>query len=77
MICMKFFGGSNRRKSMQWGMVIPICRECHTKWDTDKILRKMIQQEAQQIFEKENSHELFMTEFRKNSLESGGKEDEN
>ena len=62
------FGGSNRKKSMQWGMVIPICRECHTKWDTDKMLREIIQHNVQQIFEKQYSHELFMAEFKRNYI---------
>lgn len=64
----EIFGGSNRRKSMVWGLVIPICRGCHAKWKTDKELRKKYQQEAQRIFEKEHSHELFMKEFKKNYL---------
>lgn len=64
----EIFGGSNRIKSMVWGLVIPICRECHNIWKTDKDMRKEYQQEAQKIFEKEHSHELFMREFKKNVL---------
>lgn len=63
------FGGSNRKKSMQWGLVIPICRECHDEWDINEKLREQIQIEAQEIFEKEHSHELFMTEFKMNYKE--------
>lgn len=58
------FPGSNRKKSMQWGMVIPICRICHDEWDTNEKLREQIQIKAQEIFEKEHSHELFMKEFK-------------
>lgn len=64
----EIFGGSNRIKSMFWGLVIPICRECHQEWKINKDIRIEIQQEAQKIFEKEHSHELFMTEFKKNVL---------
>lgn len=53
---------------MIWGLVIPICRECHNVWELDKDMRKEHQQEAQRIFEKKYSHELFMTEFKKNVL---------
>ena len=62
----EIFGGSNRQKSMQWGLVIPICRECHTKWDTDKSLRRMIQQKAKEEFIKRNTKEKFREEFGKN-----------
>lgn len=62
------FGGSNRGKSMQWGMVIPICRCCHKEWDVNPELREEIQKEAQKIFENTYSHELFMTEFKRNFL---------
>lgn len=62
------FGGCNRKKSMQWGLVIPICRLCHGEWDTNEETRQKYQQEAQLIFEKEYSHELFMTEFKRNYI---------
>lgn len=62
----EIFGGTNRQKSMQWGLVIPICRECHTKWDTDKSLRRMIQQKAKEEFIKRNTKEKFREEFGKN-----------
>lgn len=70
----ELFGGCNRKKSMEWGLVIPICRLCHLEWDVNEETRKRYQQEAQQIFEKKYSHELFMSEFRKNYLEDGGNE---
>lgn len=60
----EIFPGSNRKKSMQWGMVIPICRICHNEWDINEELRKTIQIKAQDIFEKEYSHKLFMAEFK-------------
>ena len=62
------FGGSNRKKSMQWGLVIPICRECHSEWHLNKQLRKKYQQEAQRSFEKQYGHEMFMLEFKRNYL---------
>ena len=53
---------------MQWGLVIPICRECHQEWKTNKELRIKYQQEAQFKFEDQYDHELFMQEFRKNYI---------
>lgn len=64
----EIFGGCNRGKSMQWGLVIPICRECHQEWKTNKELRIKYQQEAQFKFEDQYDHELFMQEFRKNYI---------
>lgn len=64
----EIFGGSNRQKSMEWGLVLPICGDCHEKWKFNKELRKKYQQEGQQKFEEKYSHDLFMTEFRKNYL---------
>ena len=31
------FGGSNRSKSIEWGLVIPICGDCHSEWHLSKI----------------------------------------
>ena len=62
------FEGSNRQMSMKYGLVIPICRECHNKYDLDINLRSKYMKEAQIIFESIYSHELFMKEFKKNYL---------
>lgn len=64
----EIFGGCNRVKSMQWGLVIPICRECHQEWKENKELRIKYQKESQQKFENKYNHELFMQEFRKNYI---------
>lgn len=61
----EIFGGSNRQKSMIWGLVIPICRECHDEWDVNESLRKQIQQEAKEEFIKRNTKEKFREEFGK------------
>lgn len=62
------FEGSNRQMSMKYGLVIPICRSCHTEYDLNKNLRQKYQKEAQKKFEEKYGHELFMQEFRKNYL---------
>lgn len=61
----EIFGGSNRQKSMIWGLVIPICRECHDEWKINKELRKRIQQKAKKEFIKRNTKEKFREEFGK------------
>ena len=53
---------------MKYGLVIPVCRKCHSEYDINKELRLKYQQEAQRIFEEKYSHELFMKEFKKNKL---------
>lgn len=62
------FEGSNRQMSMKYGLVIPICRTCHTEYDLNKELRQKYQREAQKIFEEKYGHDLFMQEFKKNYL---------
>lgn len=64
----EIFGGSNRQKSMQWGLVIPVCRECHDEWDINEELRRKIQQKAKEEFIKENTKEKFREEFGKNYI---------
>lgn len=64
----EIFGGSNRQKSMQWGLVIPVCRECHDKWDISEELRRQIQQKAKEEFIKRNTKEKFREEFGKNYI---------
>lgn len=59
------FGGSNRQKSMIWGLVIPICRGCHDEWDINEEIRKQIQQKAKEEFIKRNTKEKFREEFGK------------
>lgn len=61
----EIFGGSNRQKSMQWGLVIPVCRECHKEWEVNEQLRKRIQQEAKEKFIEKNTKEKFREEFGK------------
>lgn len=62
------FEGSNRQMSMKYGLVIPICRQCHIEYDLNKELRQKYQREAQKKFEEKYGHDLFMQEFKKNYL---------
>lgn len=61
----EIFEGSNRQKSMQWGLVIPICRKCHELWKIDKELKLRIREEAKEKFYELYSKEKFLKEFGK------------
>jgi len=60
------FGGSNRQKSMEWGLVYYLCRKCHQKADLEEITRKYLHDYARQRFIKKYSKEQFLKEFGKN-----------
>ena len=60
----EIFGGRNRRKSIEWGLVIPVCRKCHTKLTDDAKEYKKLQKEAKKIFIKKHGKEKFTEEFK-------------
>lgn len=62
------FGGSNRQKSMKYGLVIPVCRKCHSQYDVNMKLREEIQQKAKVEFFKTHTEEEFLKEFGKNYI---------
>ena len=59
-------GGSNRQKSIQYGLVYYLCRKCHQKADLDKNTRNKLQSYAKKQFIKIYSKEKFLKEFGKN-----------
>lgn len=50
------YGGSNRQRSMKYGLVVPLCRKCHSNELVIKDLRKWCQKE----YEKTHSREEFI-----------------
>jgi len=58
------FGGRNRQKSMKWGLIIPICRKCHTKITNDKEFSKILEAKAKNTFIKKYGKEQFIKEFK-------------
>lgn len=60
------FGGSNRPKSMEFGLVYYLCRKCHKKADEDAVVRKYLHDFAKKKFNKKYSKEKFLEEFKKN-----------
>ena len=59
------FGGSNRQKSMQWGLVYYLCRKCHSKADLDKEIKQYLHDNAREQFIKKYSKAKFIEEFGK------------
>lgn len=64
------FGGSNRQKSIEWGLVYYLCRKCHSKADIDKITRQMLHDYARKKFIEKHGEEKFLMEFKKNYLDN-------
>lgn len=60
--------GKNRQVSMKYGLVIPICRKCHTKVTNDKTLQEKLHKVGQKAFEKHYKTENFIQVFGKNYL---------
>lgn len=58
------FGGRNRRKSMEYGLVIPLCRKCHEKATNDMKFYKMLQGIAKEEFIYRYGKEKFLEEFK-------------
>lgn len=64
------FGGSNRQKSIEWGLVYYLCRKCHQKADLDKNTRQDLHNFARKKFIKKYSNKKFLEEFGKNYLDN-------
>lgn len=68
----EIFFGRNRKQSMEYGLVVYLCDDCHTisnlsvhnNYFTDLKLKQL----GQAAFEKKHSHEDFMKIFGKNYL---------
>ena len=66
------FGGSNRKASERFGMVVDLCHFCHNEppngvhFNREKDLQ--LKREYQAIFEAEHGHDEFMRTFGRNYL---------
>lgn len=56
-------GGKNRLKSIEWGLIFYLCRECHTRTENDQDFKNKFQVIAQNKFEELYGKEKFMQEF--------------
>lgn len=62
------FGGKNRKKSMEYGLVIPVCRKCHQMIPKDKTLSEKLHKVGQKAFKKYYKTENFVQIFERNYL---------
>lgn len=67
-----FFGTADRKKSIEWGMVVSLCPNHHNmSSDGVHFNRQMdltLKRDAQRIFEEKYGHEKFMEVFHRNYL---------
>lgn len=63
----EIYPGRNRQNSMKYGCVMPMCRNCHTKYTNDRNLQlywmKLCQKKFNEIYEED-----FLSIFRRNYL---------
>lgn len=62
-------GGKNRQVSMQYGLVIPLCRKCHEKIENNETLKKKWHKVAQKEFENYYKAKNFVQIFGENYLD--------
>lgn len=64
------FGGANRKKSTQYGLIVPLCHFCHNEPPNgvhfNKERRETLQDIAQREFEKKYPNLDFMKIFHRN-----------
>lgn len=65
------FGGSNRKKSTEYGLIVPLCDKCHrgnqgVHFNKEKML--YLKRIGQQMFQKYYPNENFLSIFHKNYL---------
>lgn len=57
------YEGAYRRKSMQYGCVIPLCRQCHTRIHTEKELKLKYKRMFEKLFKEYYPEEEFHAVF--------------
>lgn len=65
----EIFPGRNRRNSMKYGFVLPLCVSCHNKLQEDTDFNNKWQKRSQKYFEENyGTREQFLEIFRRNYL---------
>lgn len=62
------FGRGLRELSDKYGLVVPLCRDCHNELHHNKVMMAWSRAEGQRRFEAEHGREEFMRIFGKNYL---------
>ncbi len=60
------FGGCNRQKSMEWGLVYYLCIRCHEEVTNNENRKKKLEGLARSIFVMKYGADLFLKEFGRN-----------
>lgn len=60
------FNGPFRNKAKKYGLVIPLCRRCHTLVHINQKLDKELKAETQRAFVNQYGFTRYMEEFKKN-----------
>lgn len=63
------FGGKNRKKSMEYGLVIPLCIKCHRYVEDNEDIKLKLKKEAQTIFINKFKDTDFIKEFGQNYIQ--------
>ena len=65
-------GTAGRRLSERWGLKVYLCLQHHTSGSqaahNNAVISRLLQQRAQEIFEKQYSHQLWMQVFGRNYI---------
>ena len=65
----EIFGGRNRRNSMKYGFILPLCRECHSLNQNNPFFNDYWHKQGQTYWEEYiGSREEFIKVFRRNYL---------
>lgn len=74
----EIFMGRNRMNSIKYGLIMPMCRECHTRFHNDRNMQLKYMRMAQKVFEEKcrkisenvgNPREYFISIFKRNYLD--------
>ncbi len=61
-------GNGRKQLSMEWGLTIPVCAECHAMFHLQPETNEKYKIEMQERFEEQHGHEKYMEIFRTNYL---------
>lgn len=62
------YEGARRQASMTYGFIIPLCRQCHTRFHNDRDFALKYKRLFQQEFEKNHSRDEFINIIHKSYL---------
>lgn len=64
----EIYPGRNRQNSMKYGLVIPICRQCHSVYTNDREMQLYWMKIGQEKFNEVYSDKDFLDIFKRNYL---------